>query len=606
MIDVYKKLFFLLSSREKRNAFLLFFITVIMGLLEVLGVASVMPFIAVVANPDIIHSNIYLKTVYAKLMFTNEQYFLYFLGILSFLIVVGSLTLKAITQWALARYTFMRNYTISYRLLKGYLSQPYTWFLNKHSSDLGKTILSEVGQVINGTLMPAMTFVANAIVTLFLVVLVIFVEPFVAISSLIILGGSYFIIYVSLRKYLSKIGQSRVNANRARFKMAQDALSGIKDIKVLGIEEGYLRGFSKPAALFAKMQASNQIVGTIPQFVLQGVAFGGMIAIIVFVLAVNNSKLDVVLPLIGLYAFAGMRMLPALQNVYTSLAKLRFGKPALDTLYKDMREISLEKNTSSRRHDSDNGTPIKLTDKFEIDNVSYCYPGAQKESLTDITLKIKAGSTVAFVGSTGAGKTTAVDLILGLLEPIKGELRVDGVKIEDYNIRNWQQSIGYVPQHIFLTDDSIAANIAFGLPHNKIDMRAVEKASRIANLHEFITKSLPNAYHSKIGERGVRLSGGQRQRIGIARALYHDPDVIILDEATSSLDNLTEKAVMNSVHGIGDLKTIIIVAHRLSTVENCDMLYFFENGKIISEGKYGDLLSNDYTFRKLANATSRP
>jgi len=603
MIDIYQKLCFLLTYREKRNVIILLLINILMGLLEVIGIASVMPFIAVVANPDIIRANKYLNLIYINFNFSNDKGFLIFLGVVSFLIVVSSLFIKAITQWGIARYSYMRNYTLSYRLLKGYLAQPYTWFLNRHSSDLGKTVLAEVGQVINGTLMPSMNLISHSIVTILLISLVILVDPIVAISTLIILGGAYLSIYLIFRSYLSTIGKSRVTANKERFKIAQDALSGIKDIKVLGKEDGYLKNFKKPSQDFARMQASNRIISIIPQYILQGIAFGGIIAIIVILLTVNNGRLEVVLPMIGLYAFAGMRLLPALQNVYSSISKLRFGKAALNLLFKDMTEIENQKTIVSDLNSSKKLSKLKLKQKIELSGVSYRYPKANNYALLDLNMKIDMGTRVAFVGPTGAGKTTAIDLILGLLDPTKGKFLVDDILIKGELVRSWQKTIGYVPQHIFLTDDTIAANIAFGIRSSKINMEQVEKASKIANLHEFVVSSLPHGYKSEIGERGVKLSGGQRQRIGIARALYNDPDVLVLDEATSSLDNITEKAVMKAVHDIGDQKLIIIVAHRLSTVQHCDMIYYFEKGNIKSAGKYNDLIMKDHKFRELANAS---
>ena len=602
MIDIYHKINKLLTSREKRNVVFLFLLNIVMGISEVIGVASVMPFIAVVANPNIIKSNVYLNYLYNTLKFSNPQNFLILIGILSFLIVVISLAIKALAHWGISRFSYMRNYTLSYRLLKRYLSQPYTWFLNRHSADLGKTLLAEVGQVINGTLIPAMNLIAYSIVALLLIALVIIVDPFVAIGTLSVLGGAYSIIYIKFRKYLVLIGKYRVKANQERFKIVQEALGGIKDIKVLGKEEGYLKSFKKPSQDFARMQASNQIISIIPQFILQGIAFGGIIAIIVIILTINNGKLDVVLPMIGLYAFAGMRLLPALQNIYSSLSRLKFGKAALDLLYKDMIELGKIMPDKTNLYPPQQNHKIEIKRNIELRNISYCYPGTKEYALFNLNLKINMGTKVAFVGSTGAGKTTAVDLILGLLEPTKGKLLVDDVAIKMGLVRSWQKCIGYVPQYIFLTDDSIAANIAFGIAPEKVDMEAVERAAIIANLHEFIINSLPNGYKSKIGERGVRLSGGQRQRIGIARALYYDPEVLVLDEATSSLDNLTEQSVMKAVHNIGNQKLIIIVAHRLSTVENCDMIYFFENGNIRSTGKYNDLILQDYKFQELATA----
>ena len=601
MIDTYLKLLDLLDKREIRNALLLFAMMLIMALLETTGVVSIMPFIAVVANPDIIESNRILKTIYHLMGFSNTQNFLLFIGCGVFGLVVSSLSFKALTQWAIARYTHMRGYTLSRRLLQGALNQPYTWFLNRHSADLGKSILSEVTHVVSGVFLPALQLVAQTIVTVSLVTLVVVVEPTVAITAVTVLGGGYILIYVLLRRYLTHLGVDRLKANRERFQVAQEALGGIKDVKVLNLEGGYLRSFSKAAARFAKRQATNQIIGALPTYFLQGIAFGGILAILLIFLETKKGDLAGVLPVIALYAFAGMRLLPAMQQVYNAMTKLRFSKPALDALHKEIAEVGSQQLINIENQALPTG-PITLNNRIELNDICYTYPKAEKPALQNLSITIKANTTVAFIGSTGAGKTTAVDLILGLLEPQQGELLVDGRPVTRKNTRAWQRNIGYVSQHIFLSDDTIAANIAFGKTEREIDMALVERASKIAELHDFVINELPQGYQTTVGERGVRLSGGQRQRIGIARALYHDPDMLILDEATSALDNLTEKAIMRSVHNIGARKTIILIAHRLSTVERCDWIYLMENGHVRAMGKYQELLATDNVFQEMVRA----
>lgn len=600
MLDTYNKLRDLLDKRERRNAILLFVMILLMGLLEVMGVASIMPFIAIVANPEVIRSNPIFAAVYDLLDFSDDQSFLLFMGTGVFIIVVGNLCFKAFTQWTIARYTHMRGYTLSSRLLRSCLNQPYTWFLNRHSADLGKSVLSEVEQVISTSLMPAMQLLAHTVVVIFLVTLVVAVEPMVAITAVVTLSGAYTLIYWILRRYLGHIGTDRVIANRERFQIAQEAFGGIKDVKVLGLEEGYIRSFNKPAARFAKRKASKEIISALPQFFLQGIAFGGILAILLVLLASRNGELSAVLPLMALYAFAGTRLLPAMQQVYNALTKIRFGQHALDVLHSDMEKMKRNILTLKRADCDKSVDPIKFRECLQLKNIHYTYPKARNPALKNLSLTIRARTTVALVGSTGAGKTTVADLILGLLEPQRGDFRVDDQYITAKNIQAWQRSIGYVPQNIFLSDESVAANIAFGQPVNHINMAAVERAARIAELHDFVTTELPEGYQTAVGERGIRLSGGQRQRIGIARALYYDPDVLILDEATSALDNLTEKAVMEAVHNLSKQKTVIMIAHRLSTVKNCDCLFMLENGQLKSCGTYAELIESSQEFQRIA------
>ncbi|QKT03808.1 ABC transporter ATP-binding protein [Ectothiorhodospiraceae bacterium 2226] len=600
MLDTYRKLHDLLDRRERRQALLLFMMMLVMGLLEALGVASIMPFIAVLANPELINTNPVLNAVYVALGFSNTHTFLMFLGFIVFAVVVGSLSFQALTHWVMARFANMRNFSISSRLLSGYLARPYSWFLRRHSSDLGKTVLDEVQQVISHALMPALQLVASLIAAIFLVALVVVVEPTVALVALVVLGGTYALIYLALRKYLRWIGEDRLIANRERFRIAHEALGGIKEVKVLGLENAQLRAFRKPALRFARRQATNQIISELPHFALQALVFGGMVILLLTMLAARDGNLTAALPLLALYAFAGYRLMPALQKVYRSMTKLRFGEAPLKALHDDVVATGIIQRAVDAAPLPPPPEPIRLRKELELREVSYSYPGAARPALSKIEMSIPARTTVGIVGSTGAGKTTVVDLILGLLSADAGELRVDGSVITPERVRAWQQSLGYVPQSIFLTDDTVAGNIAFGVPPDQIDMAAVERAARIAELHDLVVNDMPEGYATEIGERGVRLSGGQRQRIGIARALYHDPDVLILDEATSALDNLTERAVMDAVHNLGHRKTIILIAHRLTTVRECDTIFLLEHGRVSESGTYNQLLANSQRFKAMA------
>ena len=598
MIDTFRKIRDLLDARERRNAVILFVMMLLMGLFEVVGVVSIMPFIAVLAKPDVVHTNSYLSATYQFFGFSSTNNFLFFLGGVLFAIVVGSLAFKALTKWATVRYVQMRHFSLSCRLLQGYLERPYSFFLNRHSADLGKTVLSEVGAVIKKGLMPAMELVANTIVAALIISLVVAADPMVAVSAMVVLGGAYATVYLSLRHYLSRIGTDRVEANRQRFQIAQEAFGGIKDVKVLGLEKGYIHSFKAPAMRQARVSVKLKFISDIPQYAMQAIVYGGMLIILLFLMVTREGDFAAVLPLIALYAFAGSRLNPALQIIYQSFTILRFNKPALDTLHRDLVEIGSIGGAAiinERSHDL-----LRLQTEIRLDNITYSYPQAEHPTLIDLSLTIPAKTTVGLVGSTGAGKTTVADIIMGLLVSQQGEMQVDGMHVTGDVIRDWQHNIGYVSQHIFLTDDTVAANIAFGTPLNEIDLDAVERAARTADLHHFVMEELPNGYQTMVGERGVRLSGGQRQRIGIARALYHDPDVLVLDEATSALDNLTEKAVMDAVHNLGHRKTIILIAHRLSTVRECDVIFLLEHGKLKASGTFDELVERDESFSLMA------
>jgi ABC-type multidrug transport system fused ATPase/permease subunit len=586
----------LLTPRERRGFYGLVVVMLLVGILETAGIASILPFMAVLAEPERIEHSARLAAVYHGLGFESINAFLVLLGLATFTMTMVGIGMHILSIFSISRFTSRCSYTLSCQLLEGYLSQPYSWFLNRHSADLGKSVLSEVDNVVSQSFVPAMTLLSNLVVTLFVAAFLVALQPLVALGTAVVLVASYGLIFVVARRYLTRYGQIRFAANAERYKIAQEATAGIKDVKLLGLEQRYVRRFQGPARRMARVSATRTVIAQAPRYLLQGVAFGGMLLIILAMLLAQSASLGSILPLLAVYAFAGLRLLPAVQQVYEQVTALRYNQPALVSLHKDIMEI----RARAARPVEVSREPVRLTDRLELVDVHFAYPLAERKALRGLSLTIPARTTVGIVGGTGAGKTTAVDLMLGLLEMQEGTLAVDGVPITARNARAWQDTIGYVPQAIFLTDDTVAANIAFGIPPEQVDRAAVERAARTAELHDFVMGELPQGYDTLVGERGIRLSGGQRQRIGIARALYHDPDVLIMDEATSALDNLTEKAVMDAVHNLGHAKTIILIAHRLTTVQACDTIFMLENGRLIAEGSYNELLDTSRKFRAMA------
>ena len=591
-----KKLLFLLTPHERKNAGLLLILILIMALLDMVGVASILPFMAVLTNPSFIETNSILNKMFqASSIFgvENNQQFLFALGVLLFSTLIISLIIKSLTVYAQTRFVQMREYSIGKRLVEGYLHQPYSWFLSRHSADLGKTILSEVGQVIGGCMRPLIELIAKGMVAIALVTLLIIADPKLALVIGFTLAGAYGLIFYFMRKYLSKIGNERLRNNQLRFTAVSEAFGAAKEIKVGGLEKTYIKSFSDSAQIFARTQASSEVIAQLPRFILEAIAFGGMLLITLYAIDQSNS-FNSVIPIVSLYVFAGYRLMPALQQIYTSFTKLTFAGPSLDQLHNDFKNLK----PFNRSQDKNN---LSFNKTITLKNIFFNYPNTSRTALKDINLSIPVKSTIGLIGPTGSGKTTTVDIILGLLEAQKGTLEVDEQVITKYNSRDWQRSIGYVPQYIYLADDSVAVNIAFGVEPRNIDQAAVEKVAKIANLHEFVIDELPKQYQTKIGERGVRLSGGQRQRIGIARALYHNPKVLILDEATSALDNQTEKAVMDAINNLGKNITIILIAHRLNTVKKCDKIYLLEKGKLKSQGTFEELININENFLTTAN-----
>ncbi len=590
------KILFLLTPEERKRAILLLTMILIMALLDTIGVASIMPFIAVLTNPGIVEKNLFLQFLYEKSKIfgiSNVDEFIIFLGILVFFVLIISLSFKSLTIYAQLRFAQMREHSIGKRLLESYLSQPYSWSLSRNSADFSKTILSEVNLIIQQAITPMITLLANGAVAIAILILLIIVDPYIALLIICTLGLAYWIIYKLIRKYLKNIGEERLKVNQLRFTSVNEVFGAGKEVKLGGLESTYIDKFGKTSKIFAKHQASMKVLAQLPRYGIEAIGFGGMILFTLYYLLQSNSFSNA-LPLIALYAFGGYRILPALQQSYNSISNLRFAGPALDNL---CEELKLNRKNLSKKFIN----TLPFEKNIILKNISYNYPNTKQTSIKNINMEISACSIIGLVGATGSGKTTTADILLGLLEPQGGKLEVDGKVINDNNLKSWQKCIGYVPQHIFLSDDTIAANIALGFDLNNIDHNAIEKSAKVANLHEFITNELPEGYKTIIGERGVRLSGGQRQRLGIARAIYTNPKVLVLDEATSALDNLTEKFIMDSINKLRKNTTIILIAHRITTIKNCDKIFLLEDGKLTNQGSYEELINLSNLFSKYAS-----
>ena len=596
-----KKILFFLTPNERKRGILLLVMMIIMALLDMIGVASILPFVNVLTNPNLIETNTFLNSMFEISknfgVISNEE-FLFFLGVLVFFFLIISLIFKALVVYMQELFVKMRVYSISKRLTESYLNQPYSWYLNRNSADISKTILSEVGTAVAGGLSPIMELISKGMVTIALLTLLIIYDPILSITIAVFLGIIYGFIYTSLRNFLSRIGKERLNANKQRFTSISEAFGAFKEVKVGGLEKVYLERFSESAHTFARHQASSAIIGQLPRFAIEGLVFGGMIIVILYLIS-QIGDFSAAIPIIALYAFAGYRLMPAIQQIYVSFTQLRFIGPTLDIIYEDVK--NLKKSIPEQDYDK-----MKFSESITLKEINFSFPNSSRRTILDnININIKANSTVGLVGSTGSGKTTLVDIILGLLEAQKGTLEVDGKIITKNNCRAWQKSIGYVPQNIYLADDTVAANIAFGIDSNKINQKALKNAAKIANLNEFVLNELPKQYQTNIGDQGIKLSGGQRQRIGIARALYHNPDLLILDEATSALDNLNEKTVMDAVNNLDKKITIILIAHRLDTLKNCHNIFVLDRGSLVGQGTFDQLKKANKEFKKMYEANNK-
>lgn len=595
MLKTLRKILELLLIGEEKKFYWLVTAIIFMSIFEMLGVASVLPFLNVISNPEAIQTNSQLKWAYDRFGFTNKNSFLIVLGMGSFVVLVVSNVLRAGVALALLRFTWLKRYIISKQLLSQYLYGPYAFFLNRNTSELTAYLVAEVSHVVSGVLIPSMQVFARCLLAALILVLLFAMEPVVALVVIGIIGGGYTAIYIFARKKLSRTGGELLKNSKKMYKALHEAFGGIKDIKLLGREHIFIEQFGEPTKKCTDYYCSQFLISQFPRYAFEVMTFGGVLFATLYIAVIKNDYQQVI-PVIGLYIFSAYRLMPALQQIFQEITLIRFTLPTLETIYEDYVNCTQGQSEQTLRP----GRAMPFTQNVELRNVTFKYPKAERSVIENFDLTVHANTTIGFVGGTGAGKTTLVDIFLGLLSPQQGEIIVDDIKLNADNLRAWQANIGYVPQHIYLCDDTVTRNIAFGVPDNEIDLEAVQRAARLANIHDFITKELRNGYETEVGDRGVRLSGGQRQRIGIARAMYHDPSFLVFDEATSALDGITEDTILDAIRNLTHKKTIIIIAHRLSTVQECDIIYLLDQGRIVTQGTYQELLANNQQFRKMA------
>lgn len=598
-IQTLKMAWSILDSREKRNAWIVLAVILLAALSASVMVASIMPFLSVLSDPELIHTNTLFKQAYEWGGFESDRVFLITLGHVSIVLIVVSNLIQVLRVYVVTRYATMRAHTISARLLSSYLRQPYSFFLENHSGDMGTRILSESQQVVLQFYRPAGEAIASLMTLAALLGLLLYAEPLTSIVVFTVFGGIYGGALLLTRKMIHRLGSERAKSNAMRYRIASEALAGVRDIKLLGREWSYLDRFQKPSIQMNSGMAIVTVISQVPQYVMQITAFSGLIILCLFLLeetsaASSNQAISEILPTIGLLAFAGQRMLPELSRLFASVTQLTYGDAAVRTVHSALAtELSM---LALPRKPVDT---LPFVREMEFEAVGYRFPQGDKVGLSDISFRIRAGERIGVVGTTGAGKSTLANVLLGLLPPSTGRFLIDGQPVIPENVRAWQRNIGYVPQEIILLDASIRENIALGVSPNDIDDNKVRRAAKVAQIYDFISNELEQGFDTEVGERGVRLSGGQRQRIGIARALYEDPKFILLDEATSALDTPTERELMRAIEALPGDKTIVMIAHRLSTLKNCDRIMVMNLGKVIAFGAKEELLRDNEDFENL-------
>lgn len=572
-----------------------------MSLFEIASVASIGPFLGVLGDTSYLNGDNLLAQIYVASGYNSPRDFLFLIGLGVFGILATSSIISMFTLWRIARLGQLIGVQISNRLFQYYLYRPWLFHSSGSSSHLTKQITQEAARLTSGIIQPLMTMNAKIAMALFFVIGILIYNPVVAIGGVIIFGSAYFFLYRTVRRRLIHNGRVVSHLQSQRYKLLSEGFGGIRDVLLLGRQNNFIQRFSLASDDLAMRRSANQAISQIPRYAMELIAFGSVILLVLYLLKIHDGDLGGVLPALGVYALAGFKLLPAFQHIYVSLSQVKSNIGAFEAVRSDLKDSSTRSCISKYENTPliENREELPVRQSIQLKNISFTYPGSQQPVLDGFNITIPAKQVVGIVGATGSGKSTAIDLLLGLIEPCKGQLLVDGKPIVGLDLRRWQNGIGFVPQSIFLADSSIRENVAFGLPEDSIDDSKVRQALRLAHLDELIDR-LPNGLETRVGERGVQLSGGQCQRIGIARALYYDASVLVFDEATSSLDGITEKSIMDAIHSLSGMKTIIMIAHRLSTVKKCDRVYLLDNGRVIDQGNFFELKQSSAVFQHMA------
>ncbi|WP_287022058.1 ABC transporter ATP-binding protein [Psychrobacter sp.] len=567
-----------------------------MAFMELLGIASIGPFMALVADTQLLETNEILNRVYIASGTATHTEFLFIAGSFVLLMLGIASILSVVTTWRLSLFAFSVGTEIGDRLYSYYLQKDWLFHASGSSAQLTKQIATESLRVTNAIILPLIQMNARIVLAVFISAGIFIYNPIIATVGVILFVSGYVIIYKVIRKRIMLYGQHVSTTSTDRFRLMNEGFGGIKDILLYNRSHDFVEQFQKSGKLLAHAQGVNTALGQAPRYLMELLAFGAMISLVLVLLTTRDGNLSQVLPVLAVYALAGFKLLPALQQIYGSVTTIRGNTAAFDAI-----KIDLLESLRSQNNKSSSTSSINLVDAkdIRINNVSFNYPSKKTAALSNLTINIPVNTTVGFVGESGSGKSTTIDLILGLITPDKGQLLLDDIVIDSNNISAWQQRIGFVPQSIFLSEGSITENIAFGLCSEDINLEKVKQAVKMSHL-DALVDSLPTGLDTKVGERGVQLSGGQRQRIGIARALYNDADILVFDEATSALDGITEKVIMDAIQELSGKKTIIMIAHRLKTVEKCDTIYLMEQGEVVEQGTYNDLITNNLKFKRMA------
>jgi ATP-binding cassette, subfamily B, bacterial PglK len=581
MKEFLRKLLKLFNKNDKKNLILLFFMMLLSAFFETLGIGLIVPFVGILTNQDNIHQQPILSTIYNNLGFETASSFIVFSVIVLLLIFIIKNIYLLLFNFIQFKVILNQEVKLSRKLFKEYLSKAYTFHLQRNTADLLRNINSEVSRVFQGIVISGFQLLTEALVTICIIILLLFTAPLATIFSSLLLGASVMTFFKVFRRKITNLGEEQQKVSGLMIKWVNQGLGASKEVKVAGNESFFINSYERQSQIKANNSRYMKMLEQIPRLFIETLLVS-VVLITMLIIVFQEKSTSELISTMALFAMAAFRLMPSITRVVALITTIKYSQPALTVVYNDLflnKEKKQIFGIIPNKITSNNASKT-FYNSIELDNISFRYPNQNNYSVKDASLTIPIGQSVAFIGESGAGKTTIVDIILGLFTPEKGQVLVDGINLEEQKTI-WQKKIGYIPQSIFLSDDTIRGNIAFGVDCKDIDETEVWRALEQAQLKEFV-EALPDQLDTSVGERGVRLSGGQRQRIGIARALYHNPEILFMDEATSALDNETEKEIMKAIDGLKGDKTLIIIAHRLSTIENCDIVYKMQNGKVVS------------------------
>jgi ABC-type multidrug transport system fused ATPase/permease subunit len=587
-----------LSSRQRRWVALAQILSIAMAVSTIAGIASIAPFFSVLGSPQSIDHPGFLHWLYIHLNFSSRGGFEVALGLAFMTLVLVANLINIFGSFTMIRLAWWIGTDLQCILFGEYLARPYVFHARTHSAVLVNNIIHETAHATNEILQNVFLLVTNTVTATLIILSVMWLNPAVGSAMVVALAGGYALIYLAVRNRLFRAGQFQSHFFIEQTKIVNESLGAIKEILILRLQNFFRGGFARSSQAFARASAHTQLIGQTPRHVMECVAVAGLVPLALL----GGSREDGIGPWLGQLTFLGFavyRLLPTLQQAFGAIVKIRAGNAGFVSIAADLR-LARARKYADRALDS--SWQERPRQEIQLKEVSFRYEPDRPPAASGVSLRIPARSAVGFVGANGAGKTTVVDLVAGLLVPAIGKIEVDGIALDDANRVAWQSRIAYVPQNISLLDTTIARNIALGIPRAAIDQERLLAAARLAHLDEFV-RTLPRGYDHPVGERGMSLSGGQRQRLGIARALYTDASVLILDEATNALDGLTEQELMATILRLRGRYTIILIAHRLSAVRACDVIFELDRGKVSASGSYADLLRNSETFRRLVNVS---